>query len=440
MTAITTKNLQIFNAEQFKESVSETDNSGLYLTYGRSIAWDDENTPPTANTSINTHYEIWKNMIGGKLITGNDIAHVIPRIDWTSGITYNAYSHESTALFNEGVRPYVLTSDWNVYKCIENANNRPSTYEPSSIDTENMFQTADGYIWKYMYSVGASDQVKFTTDTYMPVKTLTEDDNSLQWQVQENALNGGIHSIIVVNAGNGFTNANAVTITITGDGAEANAYANVNTTSNVISSIIVDNPGAGYTWANVTITSAAGANANLKAIISPPGGHGSDPLRELGGSYLIINPRLRGTENDILTTNHSFRQIALIKDPYKYATTEVSSNAAIMQMYTLTLNGFSVDYQVDESVYQGASLNTSTWSAKVVEWDSSNSTLRLTNAQGTVTTDVLIGANSGASKFIDSITYPDLVPYSGSVLYVENIEAIERDADQTEDFKIILRM
>jgi hypothetical protein len=75
----------------------------------------------------------------------------------------------------------------------------------------------------------------------------------------------------------------------------------------------------------------------------------------------------------------------------------------------------------------------------VLEWDGGNNTIKLTNTSGTPTTDLLIGNTSTASRFVDSVTNPDLEIYSGKLIYTNNIVPISRAADQTEDFKIVLK-
>lgn len=442
MVAVYSKNLQIFNAEQFKESVSEETGSRLYLTIGRAEAWPNDAAPPQANSSVISADEVWNNMIASKLITGFDISHVIPRHDWQANTRYDAYDHCtcSIRLFDANTKFYILTPDWNVYKCISNNSGAISSVIPTSLSTNSTTTEVDGYVWKYMYTISPSERLKFTTPHYMPVKTLTIDDNSLQWQVQENAIDGSIEAIKITNGGNNYTNANNITITITGDGTDAAAVAQVNTVSNTISNIIMTNPGQGYTYATVTATdTGGGANATFRAMISPPGGHGSDPLRELGGSYLILNPRIAGTEGNILSVENDYRQIAIIKDPYVYGTTTVASNTVLSQLTVLSLNGVSSEYIIDELVYQGGSLATSTFSGRVVVWDSANSIIKLSNVQGTPTTELLIGENSGANRFVDSVTDPGLQPRSGQLIYIDNVTPIQRDADQIEDFKIVLK-
>jgi hypothetical protein len=440
LSSVHSKYLQVYSAKQFKESVNEPIPSNVYLTFGRTTAWPNDAVPPQANTSVNTFYEVWDNMIGAKKISGNDIRHVIPRFDWTANNVYAAYDDkaDSKILKSDTSKFYVVTDDWNVYKCIANNYGANSTSKPTSISTITDVQSEDGYIWKYMYTVSAEEQLRFVTSDYIPVKSLTVNDGSLQWQVQNNAIQGGIHSIVLTNFGSGYT-ANDITVSIVGDGQEATAIAVRNTVSNTVSSIIMTNRGINYTYANVTLSSATGNGAIARPIISPRGGHGSDPLVELGGSNLLINTRIKTSENGVLTVENDYRQVALIEDPYTYDGTKVMSNTAVDQLMTLTLNGTSAEYIEDEIVYQGTSLAAATFSATVVEWDSANNQLKVSNTKGVPSSELVNGITSTASRFLGSITYPGMRRYTGNLLYIDNIIPIERSSDQVEDFKIILK-
>lgn len=439
MSAIFSKYLEVFNAKQFKESVSEPSPSNVYFTVGKSIAWANDASPPQANTSVASFNEVWSNMIAGKRVTGNDIRHCIPRFNWTSGSVYYAYDDivDSRTLKNANTVFYVVTDEWNVYKCLANNYGANSTSKPTSINTINDFQTADGYVWKFMYSITSEERLRFVTNSYVPVKTLQINDGSLQWGVQNNATVGALHNIVLTNFGSNYT-ANDIYISIVGDGIEANAFAMRNVTSNTVSSIVVDNKGLNYTYANVIIYSPTGSGANARAIISPAGGHGSDPLMELGGSNLIINVQLKSDENGKLPVTNEFRQVALIEDPYVFGSSNVISNTTVSQVQIIDLTGTSAEYIEDEYVFQGSSLSTSTYSGRVVEWNSSNNRIKLANVRGTPTSDLLNGLTSGAARFVSFVTYSDMKSYSGKLLYIDNISPITRTIDQTEDFKIVL--
>lgn len=444
MASVYSKNLNIFNAAQFHESVSEEANTKLYFTIGRTLPWADENAPLQANTSVTSLYEVYRNMIAGKKVTGNDVYHCIPRINWVKDTVYDRYDHCtcSLMLFDPSSKFYIVTPNWDVYKCISNNSGGPSQNVPIQRITTGTVTEVDGYTWKYMYTISAAEQLRFTTDEYIPVKTLSTDDGSLQWKVQDAAVDGAIEHIEVVDGGQFYGDPTKLWIEITGDGTGANAIALTNVITNQISSVAIDIPGSGYTYANVNVydDSTIGYGAVLRAVISPPGGHGSDPLRELGGSNIIINTRLRYDESGKFPVTNDFRQVALIHDPLTYGTNTTKSNTAFSQLTVLSLSGVGDDdYLENEIVYQGTSLAEATFTGIVVEWNGSNQ-LRLSNITGEPEAKSLIGSVSGATGTV-SIPYttPELVPNSGQLLYIDNIKPIHRSSDQIEDFKIVLK-
>ena len=435
----TTKDLSIFAAKQFRESFSETVSSNVFLTFGKVTAWTNESVPDTPVMSDNNFYSYWDNMLGGKKLTTNDVRHVIPRFNWQTSTVYAQYDNllDSNILKNGIIKFYVVTDDYNVYKCISNNYGNVSTSKPTSTSTTTDFQTVDGYIWKYMYTLTSEEQLRFTTPNFIPVTTLQIADSSLHWQVQENAIDGSVNNIIVTNGGNSYT-ANDVYVVITGDGEEANAYATVNTTLRRVTSIVIDNKGYNYRNMTVNLYSPTGSGATARAILSPPGGHGLDAITELGGSYIMIDGRLKNSEEGRLIINNQFRQIGILTDPTDYGTTNTTSVTVFSQLKLLTLSGSSVNYIEDEYVYQGNNLATATFKGIVTTWDSANNLIKLSNIVGVPRAELLLGETSTAARFVSFVENQDLEPYSGKLLYIDNITPIERAPDQTEDFKIVL--
>lgn len=439
--SVFSENLRVYNAEQFIASVSQSGPTNIYLTFGKQSPWPNDAAPIQANSSVTVFNDVWKNMIGAKLITGNDIRHAIPRYDWSANTSYPMYDHCvcSLRLFDDNVKFFVVTSDWNVYKCLSNNNSSVSTVMPTQTITDSAIQEVDGYIWKYMYTVTTEERLRFTTDSYIPVRTLTVDNNSLQWQVQENAINGGIEAIKIIDGGLDYSNSSNIVVTITGDGADATAVATIDSGANVINQVLITNPGSNYTYADVSVSGGGGANASFRAMISPPGGHGKDPVRELGGSYVIMNPRLINNEGGRLPTENEFRQVSILQDPKVRATDNVATSLVYSQTLKLVMSTGATDYIEDETVYQGTSLSSAYFTGIVASWDGANNILKLTNTVGDVQADVLVGANSSAGRFVESITNKDLLDYSGNLLYIDNISPIQRADDQTEDFKIVMK-
>lgn len=433
---------RVNNAEQFVESITESgSDTNIYITFGKVGAWANDLSPDVANSSISTVYEVWKNMIGGKKIAGSLVGHVVPRFNWTANTAYIAYDDKNPDLIDGNNQFYVITSDYNVYKCIGNNNGEISTTQPTATNPSTTTTTSDGYVWKFMYTVSNADQIRFMTPQYIPVKTLTIDDGSLQWQVQEAAVSGTLDYVSIANGGVLFTNSSNIVVTITGDGSSAAAIATINSASNTVNSVILTNRGTDYTYATVTITDSAGvgSGASARAVIAPPGGHGSNPLYELGGKFVVVNGRLEYDENGTFPVTNDFRQIALIKNPVSANTGNATTQSLFSQLLTLTTSGTG-DYAQDEQVYQGASLTVATFKGVVVSWDSTTGKVSLINTEGTPTaSQSLLGITSLTVRSVSSVTEPDLERYTGRILYVDNLKPVTRSSDQIENFKVVLK-
>jgi hypothetical protein len=128
---------------------------------------------------------------------------------------------------------YVMTEDYNVYKCLDNNNGARSTVKPSGTQISPIL-TADGYIWKFMYNVPINLRNKFLSDTQIPVvSALTNQFYS----------GGALDTILILAKGSGYTTA---TITPVGDGfLESDPV--------YLTSILVNEGGSGYADPIVTI-------------------------------------------------------------------------------------------------------------------------------------------------------------------------------------------
>ena len=425
MASIVTSKFRVHNAEQFAEAFSETSNTIMYLFIGKNTTFPDDNNPPTpVNSTANVEFTPWRDMYAAKRITTSDVTHAIPRYDWTSGTVYDKYDDQDTNLI-ESDDFYVMTEDYNVYKCLFNAGATASTTKPSGVST-SPFTTADGYIWKYMYTVTTAKALKFLTNDYIPVQTLASDDGSDQWDVQAAAVDGGIHVINVTAGGSGYATAPAVTITGDGTGATANSTI----TANVVTSVTITNAGTGYTRAQVAFASGA---ATATAVISPKGGHGSNAVEELGGKYIMLNVRLDGSESNTFSTANEFRQVGIVRDPYLYGTTTRAVASSFRQSFKYQLSSISGTFTLDETITSGSN------TASVIEFTTPNLFTTLPLNLPFANTASVSGGTSSASGTIAAITTPGLQPYTGDIIYVENRVPISRAADQIEDVKLIIQ-
>jgi hypothetical protein len=147
-----------------------------------------------------------------KKINLRDVSYVVPRINWASGTVYDQYdgNYSTTSPAYSGATSlktanfYVLTSAFGVYKCIFNNNNAVSTVEPSGQDITT-FTTADGYVWKYFTQFLFLLRIVFDS-RFIPVQ-----------RAVTNAYysEGEVSSVIINNAGSGYTSNDDVTLTVT---------------------------------------------------------------------------------------------------------------------------------------------------------------------------------------------------------------------------------
>lgn len=208
MPGIVTSKFRIHNAEQFYEAFSEpaSINTRMYLVIGRTRPWATDSNPPTpTDTFGGTNYIFWKDLIGAKRITASDVTYAVRRINWANNTLYTAYTDTNPNLVSNNF--FVVTDTYNVYKCIDNNNGAVSTVKPTTTTTSTV-ELSDGYKWKFMYNISAADALKFLTTNYIPVKTLTSDDSSAQWDVQQAASNGTLEAVLVTAGGSGYISTN----------------------------------------------------------------------------------------------------------------------------------------------------------------------------------------------------------------------------------------
>jgi hypothetical protein len=393
---------------------------------------------------------VFNNIFFVKLLTSGDISPVIQRIDWTTDTVYDYYQDNINILEKDSngfvnYKFYVRNKYNQVFKCLWNNNGNTSTsepfFQPGNYGTNNIYMGDDGYKWKYIYTINQGDQVKFMDSSWMPVPIGNYTPNPIQENPGTGLIAGfgDIEVINVIDGGFGYDPANStITVTITGDGTGATAIAEV--TDGSITDIVVTDPGTNYTYVNVSISSTLGSGASVVSPISPIGGHGFDPVSELGCSHSMFVVEFAGNEGGLLPTDIDYRQIGLISVPTALSTYPNYANADSYKVSTelLVSPGFGV-YINDEFVYQGASLEQATYRGRVVSFDPATNTVMLINIQGTPTLNGSVYGNSSkTARTLLSVTTPDFITMSGYLAYVENRTNVQRSTDGIEQFKFVL--
>ncbi len=518
--AYTSTKIRFNNAEQFKEAFSENDASVGYVFISKHLPWANEADPDDLVDNAVDEKFIWNNMIAAKKVTGNDVEFVIPKYQWSANVKYTQYDDTITleTLLTSNTtsnvyQVYVINSERNVYKCLSNNLSANSTVEPlgSNLGAKGIVQTADGYLWKYMYNIEATN--KFFANNWLPAPSSI---SQLDYDASANAaIDGEITTIVVTDNGSGYFNSNinvssfstsctvltvdasvdmssliAVNMGVSGNGIVGDTYitavdlinrkinlsyattssgggvsntltvstrvvvsgdgtgavATANLSGNSIQKISLTSYGSGYSYANVLIygTAVGAAEANARAIISPKYGHGYNSAKELGGHHVMVNVKIGDndtTEGNLISANTSFRTYGLLRNPHKYGAntpvTYANSNSVVKLTTSVTLIAGTA-YNDDEFVYQG-SASSPTFSGYV---ESSNgNTIELTNVKGTITVgSVLKSSNTNPTgRTVSSVSNPEFQPYTGDILYAENIVPITRSPGQAENIRFVVK-
>jgi hypothetical protein len=211
---------------------------------------------------------------------------------------------------------YVVTDEFNVYKCLDNNNGAKSTEQPIGSSVEPI-TTADGYIWKYMYNVPINLRNKFLTESHMPVvSALTNQFYS----------GGTLDTIVINNKGSGYTFAN---ISVVGDG-----YLEADPT--YLTSVAISNGGTGYSSPVIAFgdpfdeTSQFLSNSSMF--------RGQKIFTADGDFYECTAP---GTLSAVAPT-HRFGTVANGTASLKYIGTRVSGTPVVNsdgELESVTLNG-----------------------------------------------------------------------------------------------------
>lgn len=378
----------------------------------------------------------------------------------------------------------------------------PAGYPTVDYTINNGVQTTeDGYIWKYMYAIDSTnkfigesfipvpttvDQVGYYTSSSSVVDgaiysiKLINSGINYNTAVTSATLNSnGTNRIkvsstsnIVVNmavSGSGIIEDSYVTavdvpnsnvtisknttttvigtsltfsprVQIIGDGTDARA--NLTLAANgSISDIKMVNFGSGYSLANVAIY-GTGTGANARAILSPKFGHGKYPAKELSANSVMIVKKIGEvdtTEGGVISSSTTIRQYGFLRDPFLYGKTtsanSISAPVMASQLYKVTVVA-GTSYTIDELVYQG-SLSSPTFSGYVNSQTAN--TISLSQVTGTFTIgSQVVGNTSLVSRSAVSINYPAFEPYTGDILYAENISKLQRTSGQTENFRFVI--
>ena len=445
MKTLITENFKVELAKQlynsldlaFNDFVSLDNRNYFFAVLGKQTEWPDPENIPNPTEAVKCLNQLFRTGLYAKRLSNSNASFVVRRIDWKSDTVYDGFS-DFNCVFTFNLNFYVMNSNFQVFKCLDNNGRSPSTFEPaitlSTTSLEEPFvKTADGYRWKYLYTLSSIQRQRYLTQEWMPV--------SRNKFVSSAAINGSIDIVKILNSGNNYVNGPLQNIIrIDGDGTGALLRANV--ISGKLTDIIIQNRGRDYTYADLTvidIEGGLGSGAELEIVVSPQDGHGFDPVYELGASTLMFDCDFDGADPDFISEN-DYRQVFILKNPIDPITNNLALNEKYNLYYRIRTSPGIGDFNEDEKVFQGITFEDAKFTADVIYFDQVQNFLYLNNIKGDISTNESIkGIQSGSIRIVNSVNPPTLKLFTGKVLYISNTEFVSRNNNQTDRIRFILK-
>src|SRR5210317_2180379 len=116
---------RVENARSFYRDIYN-ENDFFYLFASKALPWTDDTTPETPRDSQFYQAQYRHDMLFVKRVQASDAVLLAARYDWATGTVYDQYDDEyapghpafSGATNLSDARFYVVTDEFNVYKCI----------------------------------------------------------------------------------------------------------------------------------------------------------------------------------------------------------------------------------------------------------------------------------------------------------------------------------
>jgi len=424
---------------------TSVDSDRYYVALARSNNLDD--LVSTESSTLSDQRAVRNQLHSIKVLSKSSM--VVPTVEWQGNDTYTAYDDDNDDLTNF----YVVNDDRDVFVCIQTSKNDDGTTNPSTVKPTRAlanglarsFRTSDGYLWRHIHSINSGVYSDFKNINYLPIgfienrsPTLPEDIRSLL--LQDSAVTGEIIGVAIDSAGQGYTSIPTVSFTGPGTGA----VFNITLSDGSISKVEVDSDGTG-TYTHGTGYTVAKANVSygdavLRPIIGPRQGMVADARDTLQARAVSLKVDFDNDESSTILAENDFRTVAIMKNVKRYVNdSDFNGNTGN------ALNSFTLGSIVGGSTFVEDELITGDGNvafAKVFHWDGANTLYYYQNdstGYGAFTNNLGITTPSGQAS-INAINYPDIDRYSGEILYINNFAEVARDANQTEDIRLVLEL
>ena len=157
-----------FKSDTTRRFIESLDNDEYYLFVSSISTFDPDDTIFSKN-------EFLEKTLFAKKVLRDDIHFMIKYYPWQVGNTYTEYDDRRDL---EGQNFYAVvgpndndTGDYRVYKCLRN-NGGGTVSNPPNYDatvTDQIYETADGYVWKFLYAITALEFEAYASNGFIPI-------------------------------------------------------------------------------------------------------------------------------------------------------------------------------------------------------------------------------------------------------------------------------
>jgi len=235
-------------------------------------------------------------------------------------------------------------------------------------------------------------------------------------------------------------------------GTRALAYGELNASGTLID-VKIDTKGTHYKYATATLKlppalQDQSATTELRAIMSPRGGHGSDPISELYMSKLAVITNFFTSSLNNIPDSNTYTRVGLVKNPvFADATSptsldnrmevrvsgDISSAVTANQVIVQTVGSETFSAKIHEVKYTtGSPGYTSLFLVDYVGDHNATFATGSIDIKDSVTSDV-----TGTYSINNVVNTGKYVDYSGDLLHFVDFDAIAREPERREKIKFV---
>lgn len=235
-------------------------------------------------------------------------------------------------------------------------------------------------------------------------------------------------------------------------GTRALAYGELNA-SGTLTDVKIDTKGTHYKYATATLKlppalQDQSATTELRAIMSPRGGHGSDPISELYMSKLAVITNFFTSSLNNIPDSNTYTRVGLVKNPVFADGTsptsldnrmevrvsgDISSAVTANQVIVQTVGSETFSAKIHEVKYTtGSPGYTSLFLVDYVGDHNATFATGSIDIKDSVTSDV-----TGTYSINNVVNTGKYVDYSGDLLHFVDFDAIAREPERREKIKFV---